>query len=193
MTLAGVCLLFSSCIDSKTPLCSPEEAKIDAKLIGAWQATSEDGSLDYYHVGPAGDKLPPGVIRIVTVNYEKEGKLSRPGEMLAFSITIEKNQYLNVAFIDDKDLGQFEMVGWKPDLVKGYLIVKYLADGDTLTIWDMDPQAKRRMIEAEKLKGTIDKNAVFFTDTPKNLVALLADPKNADLFTKTPTKYKRVK
>jgi hypothetical protein len=57
----------------------------------------------------------------------------------------------------------------------------------------MDPQAKRRMIEAEKLKGTIDKNAVFFTDTPKNLVALLADPKNADLFTKTPTKYKRVK
>jgi hypothetical protein len=190
---AGICLLLCSCIDSKEPLCKPEEAKMDSELIGAWRSSVEDGGDDYYHVGAAGDKLPNGVMRIVTVDYDKEQKLSRPGEMLGFPIAIGKKRYLNIAFIDDKDLGQFEMTGWKPELVKGYLIVQYRVEGDTLTVWEMDSLVKRRMIEAKKLKGTIDKNAIFFTDTPENLAAVLADPKNTDLFTKTPTKYQRVK
>jgi hypothetical protein len=188
-----VCLLLSSCIDSKSPLCNPDDAKIDAALIGAWQARLGDGSLDCYHVGIAGDKLPSGIFRFVTVDRDKNGKLSRPGEMLGFSTMIGKDRYLNVAFIDDKDLGQFETTGWKPELVKGFVILKYHIDGDTLTVWKMDPQAKQRLIESEKAKGSINKNVIFLTDATDNVVSLLTDPKNADLFTKTPAKFQRVK
>jgi hypothetical protein len=193
MALIGVCLSLCSCIDSKEPLCGPEDAKMDEELIGAWRAVSEDGASDYYFVGTAGDKLPPGVMRVVTVDYDKSGKLSRPGEMLAFSVTVGNHRYLNIAFIDDKDLDQFEMAGWKPELVKGFLIVQYQVENDTLVVREMDPQAKRRLIESKKLKGTIDKNAIFFTDSAKNLADLLADPNNADLFSKTPTKYEHIK
>ena len=193
LVLAGMCLLLTSCIDSKDPLSSPEKAKTDAELAGIWRTDSQEGCIDYYFLATAGDKLPPGVMRIVTVAYDKKGALARPGEMLAFSTELGKNRYLNIAFIEDKDLDQFQAAGWKPELVKGYLIVKYQVQGDTLIVWEMDPQAKRHVIADEKLKGTIDKNAVFFTDTPEKLAALLADPNDGDLFTKTPTQYQRVK
>lgn len=193
IALSGVCVLLASCIDSKDPLCKPEEAKQDTALAGVWRTDLEDGSVDYYHLAPAGDKLPSGVMRVVTVAYNKKGSLSRPGEMLAFSTEIGKNHYLNIAFIEDKNLDQFDSAGWKPELVNGYLIVKYQVQDDTLIVWAMDPKMKRQAIADEKLKGTIDKNAVFFTDTPKNLAAFLADPQNDDFFTKTPTEYKRMK
>ena len=192
VALSGVCLLLTSCIDSKDPLCKPDEAKQDTALVGVWRTDLEDGGVDYYHLAPAGDN-PSGVMRVVTVAYGKKGSLSRPGEMLAFSSDIGKDRYLNIAFIEDKDLDQFESAGWKPELVKGYLIIKYEVQGDTLTVWGMDPKVKRQTIADEKLKGTIDKNAVFFTDTAKNLAAFLADPQNSDLFTGTRAEYKRVK
>ncbi len=195
--LAAACLLLASCIDSKHPLSDPEKAKADAELAGVWRVKPDSGdvsgNVEYYHVGKAGDKLPAGVMRVVTVGYAKDGTLPRPGELLAFSTSVGENRYLNIAFIDGKDIDQFAMAGWKPTLVQGYIVAKYQVQGDVLTLWGLDPDAKRRVIEAGKIKGTIEKNSVFFTDTSENIAALLSDPKNANLFAKEPTKYERVK
>ena len=193
LVLVGTCLLLASCIDSKTPLTSPEQAKIDPKLAGLWRAEMEDGRVEYYHAAPADNKLPAGVLRLVSVSYNKTGSLSRPGELLAFSSSVNGNKYLNVALIDGKDLDQFANAGWKPELVKGYIVAKYQVQGDTLTLWGMDRDAKRRAIKAGKIKGTVDENNVFFTDTPEHLAAMLAGPENAHLFDKEPIRYERVK
>ena len=132
-------------------------------------------------------------MRVVTVGYAKDGTLSRPGELLAFSTSVGENRYLNIVFIDGKDIDQFATAGWKPTLIQGYIVAKYQVQGDVLTLWGLDPDAKRKVVEAGKIKGTIEKNSVFFTDTSENIAALLSDPKNADLIAKEPTKYERVK
>ena len=62
IALAGICWLLTSCIDTKEPLSSPEQAKVDKELIGAWRAKFKDGTIDYYHIAPAGGKLPPRLL-----------------------------------------------------------------------------------------------------------------------------------
>ena len=81
--LAGVCLLLSSCIDTKTPLSDPEKAKADPQLAGVWRGPPTMASVEYYHVGLAGGNLPPGIMRIVSVTHNKDGSLGRPVELLA--------------------------------------------------------------------------------------------------------------
>lgn len=190
--LAVLCLSLTSCIDSMSPLCSPELAKIDPAIVGIWQIKAENGDSQYYHIARADGKLPEGVLRIVLVSYNKNGSVSRPGEMLGFCTTIRENHYLNVALIDDKDVDQFDKPGWKPSLVKGYILVKYKIENDSLTLWNMDQEAKRRAIDDGKIKGTITKNAVYFTDTTENVAKLLTGKKVGDYFTKKPAKGVRI-
>jgi hypothetical protein len=190
-TLIGSCLLLTSCIDSKEPICKPEDAKVDKDLTGTWRTELDNGEIHYFHIAPAGGNLPAGVMRIITIVFSSDGTLSQPGEMLGFSADVGDRRFLNIAFIDDGELGTMANEGWNPELPKGFLLVKYQAADGKLTIWEMDAQAKRRLIEAEKIKGTIEKNAVFFTDTPENIVAVLSGPEGDKLFTKTPTVYKR--
>lgn len=193
MPQIALCLLLTSCIDSQKPLCDPEDAKADANLTGTWRTKFEDGAVDYYHIALAGGKLPAGVMRIVTVAFDKDGKLSRPGELLAFSADVGDHRFLNVAMIDDQDFDSIETSGWDSALIKGYLIVKYQVDEDKLTVWEIDAQAKRQLIDSKKLAGTIDKTSIFFTDTQENIVAVLSGPDSENLFTKTPTVYERIR
>ena len=74
--LAGVCLLLSSCIDSKNPLSDPEKAKADPQLTGVWRRTTNNGGVEYYHVGLADGKLPPGIMWTVSVTHNKAGSLA---------------------------------------------------------------------------------------------------------------------
>lgn len=190
--LAMLCLSLTSCIDSQNPLCSPDLAKIDPAIVGIWQIKSDSGELQYYHIARADGKLPAGILRIVLVSHGKNGSVSRPGEMLAFCTTIRENHYLNVALIDDKDIEQFDKPGWKPSLIKGYILVKYQVGGDSVTFWNMDQEAKRRAIDDGKVKGTVTKNAVYFTDTTENVVKLLTGAKAGVYFTKKPVKGVRI-
>ena len=191
--LAAACLPLVSCIDSKGPLSSPEKAKADLELAGVWRAKRNDGSVQYYHVARTGDKLPAGILRAVSTVHAVNGTLWRPDEMLLFSSDIGNDRYLNIAAVNKTALDQLEKSGWDDKLVQGYFIGKYQVQGDALTIWSIDREAKRRAIQSGKIKGTVEKNDVFFTDTPENVAALLAAPANADLFNKEPIRYERVK
>ncbi len=191
--LAGVCLLLSSCIDTKNPLSDPEKAKADPQLAGVWRRTDAMGDMQYRHVGQAGGQLPPGIMRIVFADHDKDGHLGRPHVMLAFPTTIAENHYLNILTINDENLEQLQNNGWQAGLADGYCLLKYRVEGDSLLLWQIDQDVKRRFIEAGKIKGTIDKKSVFFTDTTAKLNSLLASPEGAGLFKKEPVRYQRVK
>lgn len=193
IVLAGTCSLFASCVDSKAPIESPEEAKPDSEAVGLWYAKQDNGTVEYYHVAAAAGELPPSVMRVVAVFHGNQGELSRPVELLAFSTSIGGSQYLNVAYIDGKDYDRVIKEGLKPELILGYFIAKYEIQDDTLTLWAMNPEAKRQAIEAGKIKGTIDRKSVFFTDTSKNIAALLAAPESDNLFVKEAARYRRLK
>ena len=191
--LAVAGLLCASCVDSKNPLCDPLKAKTDAQLAGAWRAKMDDGGIEYYHVGPVRGNLPAGMMRAVSIVHKDDGTVARPGELLLFPTTIGKNHFLNVLAVEDKDLEQLDNSGWKPNLVKGFFIVKYQIQGDTLTVWGIDADAKGKAIEAGKIKGTVEKNTKMFTDTSEKLAAFLSAPENTKLFTEKPVRYERVK
>ena len=194
--LIGLGLLLISCGESKNPLSDPLKAKPDERLAGIWRGTEDPNGTEYIHVGRAGGKLPSGILRSVSAAHNKDGTVGRPSEMLVFSTIIGENHYLNVILPKNEnvDLAQLES-GWKPDRVKGYCLVKYQVQGDSLNVWIMDPDAERHAIEAGKIKGNIDKNSVSLTDTSENLVALLNGPDGAKLFpaSKPTMHYQRVK
>jgi hypothetical protein len=195
VAFTGTCLLLSSCGGSKNPLSDPMKAKPDAQLVGIWR-TKDSSGVEYVHVGRAGGKLPQGIMHSVSVTHNHDGTLGQSGEWLVFSTNIDKNHYLNVVWPKDTDKGIAQLVkeGWKPNLVHGYCLVRYEVQGDALSIWIMDKNAQRRVIQAGKIKGTVDKDSAMFTDTTENLAAMLAAPENADLFKKEPTdRYERVK
>jgi hypothetical protein len=192
--LAGICLLTASCIDSKSPLSMPEKAEADPELSGVWRCTQDDGGVQYCHIGRAESKLPDGVLWAITTTHAKNGAMTRPDEMPVFSTKIGATRFLNVVTAAKECLDKLEKSGWNADLVGGYTLVKYEVHGDTLTFWFLDPDAKRRAIQAGKIKGTIqDQKPAYFTDTSEKIAALLTAPENADLFTKQPIHYRRVK
>lgn len=78
-----------------------------------------------------------------------------------------------------------------------YSIFRCQVAGDTLTVQWMDGDAKKRAIEAGKIKGKIEKDQdgndrAHFTDTTENLTKFIAKAGD-DLFSKDVLKLERVK
>jgi hypothetical protein len=175
-----ICPLFAGCYDSKNPLSDPEKSKLDPRLSGLWLLRERDrAGLDarYFHIGVAGDKLPPGVMRAVEVGHNSDGTLERPVEFLMFSTTIGSSAYLNLAVGSDEQLKALKEKGWKG--VEGYFLMKYTVEGDTLLVWKMDADAKQRAIESRKVRGEITPEGVLedmntLTDTMENVARFVA-------------------
>jgi hypothetical protein len=189
LLLVAACLSMASC-DSKNPISSPENAKADPELAGVWMK-KESGNVQYYHIALAGGKLPAGVQRAILVVHQENGDLKKPEEFYQFTSEIGENKYLNIPFITKEGLEQIEQTGLNPHT---YILAKYQIKGDKLTLWPLDPEAKRRAVQSGKIKGDlIDKSNAHFTDTSENIAKFLASPDSADLFAKEPLVYERVK
>jgi hypothetical protein len=194
-SLAALCLLLTSCFDSKTPLSDPEKSKGDERLAGVWRGEGEKGEVSYYHVGRVGDEFPESVMRVVGITHTKDGKIGAGDEFLIFPTTIGDKSYLNVTDGQDKHIKLVEEKGWTSETVSGYWILRYRVVDDVLTIQGIDDAAQKRAIESGKIKGEIKKGRfteVFFTDTSENLVNFVAKAGD-DLFSKDVLRLERVK
>jgi acylphosphatase len=81
--------------------------------------------------------------------------------------------------------------------VDAYLILRYEIKGDVLTLHVMDGDARKRAIEAGKVKGVVEKDPhgnirAYFTDTSENLARFVASAGD-DLFVKDALRLERVK
>jgi hypothetical protein len=178
-----LCAVCASCIDSDNPLGDPKKATADTGLLGVWRASEKDGDVTYYHVGKAGDKFPEGMLRVVAVSSNKDGKLDRPNgdDMVMFTTTVGKNHYANVTVIDAdaaKALGD----NWDPSKADGYFIYKYEIAGDKLMVACMDPEQKKAAIKAGKIKGEEEGDNPRLTDSTENLARFIASPDATKLF-----------
>ena len=184
LIMALLCPLFTSCVDSDNPLSDPKQAAVDSGLLGTWRLKTKDGNVEYYHVGKAGNGFPAGMLRIVTVKYDKNGDLSKPdcGDTLVFTTILGNNRYLNITGLDAdkvKNPGDFK---WEPSMADGYFIYKYDIRGDKIEAAIVDRHQKEEAIKAGKIKGTIDGDKVRMTDTTENLAKFFATPDAAKLF-----------
>ena len=189
--MALLCLLFTSCADSKNPLSDPREAEADPRLAGVWRA--KEAGVTYYHVGRLGKKFPEGMMGVVVVSRSKDGKLEMdPARTLIFPTTSGDSNYLNAAVVDEEKWKSLRESGWKQGIVDGYLILKYQVKGDTLALHTMDGAAKKRAIKAGAIKGRIDEDTATITDTTENLFRFVTAGDDK-LFSEKATPLERVK
>jgi hypothetical protein len=199
LSLAALCLLLTSCFDSKVPLSDPGDSKPDQRLADVWRLRNDDGSVTYYHIGHPGDSLPQSVMRVIGIQHTTDGEIKLEGQLLIFPTTIGEKAYLNVADGEDKQIKLVEEKGWTPETVSSYWIFMYEITGDTLKIWTMDREAKETAIKSGKVKGKIEEDkekfavtTVIFTDTTENLAKFVAEAGD-DLFSKDAVRLERVK
>jgi hypothetical protein len=184
------CLVASGCDDSKKPLSDPKTTKADERLIGIWRDTA-GSTEDYFHVGRAGKNFPPSMLRIVSVRHG-DGTVEPPEEYLAFPTVLQGKSYLNVV-IDPKQVKHLDENGWKPETVDCYTFLRYEVQGDRLTVWLIDEQAKERAVKDGKIKGVMKDNIAQFTDTTENVARFVAEAGDSLLNTKEPGRLERVK
>ncbi len=178
---ALLCLFLASCcLESKNPLSDPQKAKADARLAGVWRL-GEGSDVIYYHVGRLGQKFPKGMMGALAVGYSEDGKLMMDaGRMLIFPTTSGESNYLNVGIVDERkwksseekssEEKSSEELGWQPEIVKEYYILKYQVKGDTLALQVMNPGVTERAIKTGEIKGKIGDDSGGITDTPENLL-----------------------
>jgi hypothetical protein len=196
LSMAVICLLFTSCSDSQAPLSDPVKSKADQRLAGVWRLRNDDGSVTYYHVGRVGDKLPASVMRVAGVQHRSDG-MTQFDELLLFPTAINEQNYLNVCDGKDEQMKRLEQQGWTPETVTSYLLLRYHVTGDALSIQWIDGDAKKRAVEAGTIKGKVEKDQdgnarAMFTDTTENLAKFVAEAGD-DLFSKNSLKLERVK
>ena len=78
--------------------------------------------------------------------------------------------------------------GWNSEAVGGFFIFKYKIEGDTLLLWQMDDDAKRKAIQGGKIKG----EGIGFTDTTENVARFVASAGDS-LFKEEVIRLERVK
>jgi len=194
--VAAFSLLLTSCFDTKNPLSDPQKSKADDRLAGVWRFRGDGGEMNYYHIGHAGAKLPASVMRVVSVQHLPDGTM-QSGELLVFPTTIGDKAYLNVTEAKPPQLKLLEETGWIDETFNEYLLLRYQITGDVLTIQLIDQEAKKRAVEAGKIKGMSEKDQdgntrVHFTDTTENLAKFVAEAGDT-LFSKDGLRLERVK
>ena len=157
LLVAAFSLLLTSCFDTKYPLSDPQKSKPDDRLAGVWRFRGDSGEMNYYHIGHGGEKLPASVMQVVFVQHMPDGNM-QSGELLVFPTTIGDKTYLNVAEAKPSQLKLLEEKGWTNEAVNAYLILRYQITGDVLTIQLIDSEAKKRAVEAGKIKGMFEKD-----------------------------------
>ena len=196
LLIAACSLLLTSCFDTKNPLSDPQKSKPDDRLSGVWRFRGDNGEMNYYHIGHAGEKLPASVMRVFFVQHMPDGKM-QSGELLVFPTSLGDKTYLNAAEAKPSQLALLEEKGWTDETINKYLILRYQITGDVLTLQLIDQEAKKRAVEAGTIKGVIEKDRdgntrVHFTDTTENLAKFVAEAGD-DLFSKDVLRLERVK
>jgi hypothetical protein len=170
------------------------KSKPDNRLAGLWREKEESGTVSYYHVGRADEKLPEGAMQVVGLEHQ-EGRVRGPLLWLIFPTTLGDKTYLNLTAGSEYELEQLQKHGWST--VEGYCLFRYKVEGKKLLLWGMDDDAKERAIKSGKLKGVIKKGTwntsetFRFTDTTENFARFVAEA-GESLFSKEPMTLEKI-
>lgn len=154
----------SSClIVSKESLIEPRKSKTDERLLGRWIGT--DKLVDVYALFKPGGMLESNIIA---------GKEPVKESELIFDYfpgTIGKHQYLSLKPRDEP-------------ASEGYLLARYLIEGDELKIWLLDSTLVDAAIAQGKLKSNKgSSSSTTLTDSRKKIVAfIVANEDSKELF-----------
>ncbi|MBI4862975.1 MAG: hypothetical protein HY815_22335, partial [Candidatus Riflebacteria bacterium] len=179
LVVAGLVGLFSVACDSRNPLASPGSCQADSRLLGAWRSSLK-GESAYWYVGKleyaTGETAPDSLLRFERFERGRGGVRREGG--LAFPTTIGGRTYLNILVVPQDRLAEVRRGPWRKELLvqdHGFLLVHYRFVGDGLVIRPVNESVKSELIEAGRVKGTLERwGPDTFTDTSENVARLVA-------------------
>ena len=131
---------------SDNPLTDPNCEKIDAAILGTW-FWNEESDSGFVHIGLNKESK---LLQVIMIEHDKDGTID-VSEFNGHTSSLGNNKYLNLKWVRPAD---------EP---KGYLLIKYSTEGESLTISILNAQVIENAIKEGSLKGTVGKEKYAYS------------------------------
>jgi hypothetical protein len=140
-------IFFGGCVPySDNPLTDPNCEKIDAAILGTW-FWNEESDSGFVHIGLNKESK---LLQVIMIEHDKDGTID-VSEFNGHTSSLGNNKYLNLKWVRPAD---------EP---KGYLLIKYSTEGESLAISLLDAQVIENAIKEGSLKGTVGKEKYAYS------------------------------
>jgi hypothetical protein len=155
VSLVLVAVLLPGCVPVTEPLSDPDKAEQDKGLLGKWHRVNFTCDETYEIESPAVKGNPKGLMRAMFHGRAEDPK----NTFWFFTTTIGKHTYATIyvepcdkwedlRYADFLKEGAFKK--WNKGKNRRYFIVRYVLDGDKLTVDVGDPVAVDKLMVAER-------------------------------------------
>jgi len=131
---------------SDNPLTDPNSEKIDAAILGTW-FWNEESDSGFVHMGLNKESK---LLQVIMIEQDKDGTID-VSEFNGHTSSLGNNKYLNLKWVRPAD---------EP---KGYLLIKYSTEGESLAISLLNAKMIENAIKEGCLKGTVGKEKYAYS------------------------------
>jgi len=131
---------------SDNPLTDPNSEKIDAAILGTW-FWNEESDSGFVHIGLNKESK---LLQVIMIEHDKDGTID-VSEFNGHTSSLGNNKYLNLKWVRPAD---------EP---KGYLLIKYSTEGESLAISLLNAKMIESAIKEGSLKGTVGKEKYAYS------------------------------
>ena len=131
---------------SDNPLTDPNSEKIDAAILGTW-FWNEESDSGFVHIGLNKESK---LLQVIMIEHDKDGTID-VSEFNGHTSSLGNNKYLNLKWVRPAD---------EP---KGYLLIKYSTEGESLAISLLNAKMIENAIKEGSLKGTVGKEKYAYS------------------------------
>ncbi len=141
LAIVVMVIFLGGCVPySDNPLTDPNSEKIDTAILGTWFWNEENDS-GFIHIGLNKESK---LLRMIMIEHNKDGTID-VSEFNGHTSSLGNNKYLNLKWVRPSD---------EP---KGYLLIKYSTEGESLAISLLNAKVVENAIKEGSLKGTVGK------------------------------------
>ena len=147
LAIVVMVIFLGGCVPySDNPLTDPNCEKIDTAIVGTWFWNEENDS-GFVHIGL---NKKSKLLQVIMIEHDKDGTID-VSEFNGHTSTLGINKYLNLKWVRPSD---------EP---KGYLLIKYSTDGESLAISLLNAKVIENAIKEGSLKGTVGKGKYAYS------------------------------
>jgi len=147
LAIVVMVIFLGGCVPySDNPLTDPNCEKIDTAIVGTWFWNEENDS-GFVHIGL---NKKSKLLQVIMIEHDKDGTID-VSEFNGHTSTLGINKYLNLKWVRPSD---------EP---KGYLLIKYSTDGESLVISLLNAKVIENAIKEGALKGTVGKEKYAYS------------------------------
>ncbi len=147
VTILFMVIFLGGCVPySDNPLTDPNKEKIDAAVLGTW-FWNEESDSGFVHIGLNKESK---LLQVIMIEHDKDGTID-VSEFNGNTSSLGNNKYLNLKWVRPAD---------EP---KGYLLIKYSTEGESLVISILNAQVIENAIKEGSLKGTVCKEKYAYS------------------------------